>query len=207
MGEAKAALERVASSAPEAALLARQASLKRKVHSVCASKTATRVALPRWVLAAELERMADIGNVHLSRMSEGRYTIRRCDASSGGGRGARGLDLEVLDAHTGRARDASTLSGGEQFLASLSLALGLADIASQGGRAAGHVYEMLILDEGFGTLDPDALDKAIEAVDHVQASGRTVGIITHVAEVKQRVSARLEVTRTPSGGSTLKTSV
>ena len=118
--------------------------------------------------------------------------------------GGRGLTLEVTDSHTGRSRGTATLSGGEQFQASLSLALGLADVISHGGTASGKQFEALFVDEGFGSLDPDALDEAIGALSQVQASGRIVGAITHVEGMKERLHVGIEVRRCANGrGSTL----
>jgi exonuclease SbcC len=97
----------------------------------------------------------------------------------------------VMDAHTGVARPAATLSGGESFLASLSLALGLADVVQS--HSGGIRLETMFVDEGFGTLDPDSLDLAMRALEDLQAGGRLVGIISHVVELKERVGARLEV--------------
>jgi exonuclease SbcC len=111
----------------------------------------------------------------------------------------------VLDAHTGRARSPRTLSGGEQFQASLALALGLADVVSQGGSGSGRRIEALFVDEGFGSLDPRALDDAIETLHQLHASGRMVGAITHVEAMKERLHPGIVVTRLPDGkGSTLR---
>jgi exonuclease SbcC len=156
------------------------------------------VKLERWVLAGELDRVTDAANVHLARMTNHRYRLGRSAGSRGG------LTLEVFDAHTGRARTTVSLSGGEQFQASLSLALGLADVVSRGGAASGKQFEALFVDEGFGSLDSDALDDAIRALALLQETGRTVGVITHVEAMKQQLHVGIEVERLPDGkGSTL----
>ena len=175
-----------------------------RVATVCAGRGPVKLALETWVLAAELERVTDAANVHLHRMTAGRYALRRTGAATHGNRQA-GLDLEVFDAHTGRGRRTATLSGGEQFQASLALALGLADVVSQGGGAAsGKVFEALFVDEGFGSLDPDALDDAIAALDQLRASGRMIGVITHVEAMKQGLPVGIEVRRRSDGrGSSL----
>lgn len=167
------------------------------VFKTCNGEAGIRVKLESWVLAAELDRVTAAANVHLGRMSKGRYRLSR-----EGGRSA--LGLEVFDAHTGRARATASLSGGEQFQASLSLALGLADVVSHGGTASGKQFEALFVDEGFGSLDPQALDDAIEALSQIQAGGRIVGAITHVEGMKERLHTGIEVKALPDGkGSTL----
>jgi DNA repair protein SbcC/Rad50 len=110
----------------------------------------------------------------------------------------------VFDSNTGRARDTASLSGGEQFQASLALALGLADVISQGGTGSGKLFEALFVDEGFGSLDPKALDQAIEALLMIQQGGRMVGAITHVEAMKERLHPGIEVRPNEDGrGSTL----
>ncbi len=169
----------------------------RSVHDTCNGARHRNPRLDRWVLAGELERVTDAANVHLARMTANRYQLRRRDDEEGGGRST--LTLEVLDAHTGRGRSTGSLSGGEQFQASLSLALGLADVVSQGGSgtaggpAGGRVFEALFVDEGFGSLDPQSLDEAINALASLQAGGRMVGAITHVEAMKQQLHVGIEV--------------
>jgi len=164
----------------------------------CNGEAGMGVKLERWVLAAELERVTQAANVHLARMSNGRFRLGRKE-------GRVTLEIEVFDSNTGRARATSSLSGGEQFQASLSLALGLADVVSHGGTASGRTFEALFVDEGFGSLDPKALDQAIEALLMIQAGGRMVGAITHVEGMKERLHTGIEVSAREDGkGSTLK---
>ena len=111
-----------------------------------------------------------------------------------------GLDMEIFDHYSGYARPLATLSGGESFLASLSLALGLADVVQ--ACAGGVRLDTMFIDEGFGTLDSETLDVALKALFELQKSGRLIGIISHVEELRSRIPARLEVTKTKSGGST-----
>ena len=166
--------------------------------STCNGDAGMGVKLERWVLAAELERVTQAANVHLGRMSNGRFRLGRKE-------GKVTLAIEVFDSNTGRARATSSLSGGEQFQASLSLALGLADVVSHGGTASGRTFEALFVDEGFGSLDPKALDQAIEALLMIQAGGRMVGAITHVEGMKERLHTGIEVSAREDGkGSTLK---
>lgn len=184
--------------------LRRRAQLTERAQQVCRGQVGPRVSLRRWVLGQELDRVVAAASVHLAQMTSGRYSIRRV-VEVAGGRSARGLDLEVLDAHTGRPRSPRTLSGGEQFQASLALALGLADVVSRGGTGSGRRIEALFVDEGFGSLDPRALDDAIETLHQLHASGRMVGAITHVEAMKERLHPGIVVTRLPDGkGSTLR---
>jgi len=129
-------------------------------------------------------------------MSRNRYSLRRASGNADLRKGG-GLDLEVPDAHTGRARAASTLSGGEGFQASLALALGLSDVVQR--HAGGVKLNTVFVDEGFGSLDPEALDLALETLNELKQGGRLVGIISHLEEVKQRIPARLEVLPAPRG--------
>jgi exonuclease SbcC len=186
------------------AVVAGSAELRRRrddariVFRTCNGEAGMRVKLERWVLAGELDRVTDAANAHLARMTNHRYRLHRNSGSKGG------LTLEVFDAHTGRARATASLSGGEQFQASLSLALGLADVVSHGGTASGKQFEALFVDEGFGSLDPDALDDAINALTQLQAAGRMVGAITHVEAMQQQLHVGIEVRSLPDGrGSTL----
>lgn len=170
----------------------------RAVFETCNGNNLTKVQLETWVLAGELDRVTAAANVHLARMTRHRYSLRR-DEPTGVGARRSGLDLVVDDADTGRPRPPSTLSGGEQFQAALALALGLADVVSQ----AGNVHEALFVDEGFGSLDADALDEAVDALVGLHATGRMVGVITHVETMKRQLPVGIEVRKLPSGGSTL----
>lgn len=171
----------------------------REVFETCNGNNLTKVQLETWVLAGELDRVTAAANVHLARMTRHRYSLRR-DEPTGVGARRGGLDLVVDDADTGRPRPPSTLSGGEQFQASLALALGLADVVSQSGK----VHEALFVDEGFGSLDADALDEAVDALVDLHATGRMVGVITHVETMKRQLPVGIEVRKLPSGGSTLR---
>jgi exonuclease SbcC len=168
------------------------------VADVCDGKTGDKISLESWVLASELDRVVAAASVHLHQMSRGRYRLERTDDAGHRGRQA-GLDLAVFDSDTGRQRSPRTLSGGEKFQASLALALGLADVVSQGGRASGLAYETLFVDEGFGSLDPEALEQAVETLHQLRHSGRTVAVITHVEAMKQRLPAGIEVRRRADG--------
>lgn len=154
------------------------------------------VTFERYVLGAILDEVVYAANLRLQKMSRNRYSLERSDYT-GGGRGKQGLDLAVMDAFTGQSRPANTLSGGETFLASMALALGLADVIQS--YAGGIHMDTMFIDEGFGTLDPDTLELAMETLLQLQASGRLIGIISHVPELKSRIPAHLEVTRGDDG--------
>ena len=153
------------------------------------------VSFERYVLGAILEEVLCAANLRLHDMSRGRYRLER--SVEEGGRGARGLDIAVFDAYTGASRPANTLSGGETFLASLGLAMGLADVIQS--YAGGIHLDTMFIDEGFGTLDPDTLDVAMETLVALQSQGRLVGIISHVPELQQQIGAHLVVTKTDEG--------
>ena len=192
------ALQQVLEISTGSVELRRRRDTARTVFKTCNGEAGIKVKLERWVLAGKLDRVTQAANVHLARMTSSRYQLGRAKGSRGG------LTLEVFDAHTGRARTTASLSGGEQFQASLALALGLADVVSHGGTASGKLFEALFVDEGFGSLDPDALDDAISALSMLQAAGRVVGAITHVEAMKERLHVGIEVRRLADGkGSTL----
>ncbi|MBW4719224.1 AAA family ATPase [Saccharothrix obliqua] len=157
-----------------------------------------RMTLRTYVLAARLEEVAVAASTRLERMSQGRY--RFVHSVEAGPRGTRGgLGLDVLDDYSGQRRPAKTLSGGESFLASLALALGLSDVV-----AAGAVLDTLFIDEGFGTLDAETLELVMNTLDELRAGGRVIGIVSHVEELRRRIPTRLRV-RKARGGSSLET--
>ncbi|MGY1741943.1 MULTISPECIES: AAA family ATPase [unclassified Blastococcus] len=155
-----------------------------------------RMRLQSFVLAARLEQVAEVAGRRLLEMSGSRYTFRHSDAQ--GRHGARGgLGLEVFDEYTGTLRPTKTLSGGESFMASLALALALADVVT--AESGGVQMDTLFVDEGFGTLDAGALDAVMDVLDELRRGGRTVGVISHVEELRTRIPTRLEVISGRSG--------
>ncbi|MFJ1928281.1 AAA family ATPase [Streptomyces sp. NPDC088131] len=154
-----------------------------------------KMRLESYVLAARLEQVAAAATARLRRMSSGRYTLVHSDARTGGRRA--GLGLHVIDAWTGRERDTATLSGGETFFASLALALGLADVVTD--EAGGVRLDTLFIDEGFGSLDDQALDEVLDVLDSLRERDRSVGIVSHVADLRRRIPAQLEVVKTRHG--------
>ncbi|WP_349428636.1 SMC family ATPase [Microbacterium sp. LWS13-1.2] len=157
--------------------------------------------LETFVLAAELEEIVAAANMRLSDMSSGRYRLQHTDARAARG-AASGLGLEIMDAFTGQARPAQSLSGGETFLASLALALGLAEVVT--ARAGGVRLDTLFVDEGFGSLDEETLDLAMRTLDELRQGGRMVGVISHVAAMKEQLPAQLAVEATPHGPSVIR---
>ncbi|MFF3500751.1 AAA family ATPase [Streptomyces sp. NPDC003247] len=154
-----------------------------------------RMRLESYVLAARLEQVAAAATARLHRMSSGRYTLVHSDDRTG--RGRSGLGLHVVDAWTGRERDTSTLSGGETFFASLALALGLADVVTD--EAGGVRLDTLFIDEGFGSLDDQTLDEVLDVLDSLRERDRSVGIVSHVADLRRRIHAQLEVVKGRAG--------
>lgn len=160
-----------------------------------------RVALTTYVLRHWFEQVVAAANVRLAVMSAGRYELRRVD--EGESRRQRvGLTLSVIDRYTGEERSPRSLSGGEAFYTSLALALGLADVVR--AEAGGVDLETLFIDEGFGSLDEQTLDQVLGVIDELRDRGRAVGIVSHVADLKERITERLEVRRLPDGSSTAR---
>ncbi|GDY03781.1 hypothetical protein LBMAG49_31100 [Planctomycetota bacterium] len=159
----------------------------------------TELTFQRYVLSTMLDLVLVAASLRLQKMSDGRFTLHRSEVQ-GDLRMSSGLDLLVEDGHTGKRRAANTLSGGEGFLASLSLALGLADIVQS--RKGGVQLDTLFIDEGFGSLDPEALDCALQTLMALQKNGRLIGIISHVTEVKEQIKTQLEVLPSRKGSTT-----
>jgi exonuclease SbcC len=160
-----------------------------------------RIALTTYVLRHWFEQVVAAANARLAIMSSGRYELRRID--EGESRRQRGgLTLSVIDRYTGEQRSPRSLSGGEAFYTSLALALGLADVVK--AEAGGVDLQTLFIDEGFGSLDEQTLDQVLGVIDELRDRGRAVGIVSHVADLKERVTERLEVRRLPDGSSTAR---
>jgi exonuclease SbcC len=134
-------------------------------------------------------------------MSDGRYELQHTEQGTRRANAAAGLEIKVMDEFTGKSRDPHTLSGGEQFLASLALALGLAEVVTN--RAGGVELATLFVDEGFGSLSPTYLDVAMATLDSLRQSGRTVGVISHVESMAESIAAQVQVIRHPGGWSSI----
>jgi len=160
-----------------------------------------RVALTTYVLRHWFAQVVAAANLRLSAMSSQRYELRRTDEGKAK-RDRSGLTLAVIDRHTGEERSPASLSGGETFYTSLALALGLADVVR--AEAGGVDLDTLFIDEGFGSLDSGTLDQVMGVIDDLRDRGRVIGIVSHVAELKERVPERLEVRRLPDGSSAVQ---
>ncbi len=173
---------------------ARTAGLYRQLFNDISGKNPRKIALDSWVLGIYLEEITAYASSRLHRISDGRYTLLLNQDT--GGSGAKGLDLEILDAYTGKKRPCGTLSGGETFMASISLALALTDVVRN--RAGGITLDALFIDEGFGSLDEASLEKALAILDEIRGT-RCVGLISHVPGMRSRIPTRLEVIKTAVG--------
>ncbi|EQM86756.1 AAA family ATPase [Microbacterium maritypicum] len=160
-----------------------------------------KMTLETFVLAAELEEIVEAANRRLHDMSAGRYQLQHSDALAARG-AASGLGIVVFDAFTGQTRPPQSLSGGETFLTSLALALGLAEVVT--ARAGGIRLDTLFIDEGFGSLDGDTLDVAMRTLDELRQGGRTVGVISHVEAMQEQIPAQLTVRALPNGPSVIE---
>ncbi|TQJ30984.1 AAA family ATPase [Microbacterium sp. SLBN-146] len=198
-GAADAAHDLIAERAGEAAVITELA------NAVAGRAPNTKkMDLETFVLAAELEKIVAAANTRLTEMTDGRYLLQHSDALAAHGR-ASGLGLAVMDLHTGHSRPVQSLSGGETFLASLALALGLAQVVT--AEAGGVRLDTLFIDEGFGSLDRDTLDIAMRTLDELRVGGRTVGVISHVEAMQADLPAGIVVEATPEGPSVIRQAV
>ena len=189
-------LERLAELDREAAGVHERYEVIGRLADVANGDNPRHLSFQRYVLGAFLDDVLVAASQRLHLMTNGRYRLERTERRFGG-KAAAGLNLEVYDAWTGIARPVATLSGGETFMAALSLALGLAEVVQ--AHAGGIHLETVFVDEGFGSLDDESLDHAISALVDLGEDGRLVGIISHVSELRERIDARLEVTADKSG--------
>lgn len=160
------------------------------------SKETEYISFERYVLGIYFEEIIEAANSRFTQMTNSRYSLIRNKEKTKGA-GPKGLDLDVFDNYTGMKRSVKTLSGGESFKASLALALGLSDVIQN--HSGGVSVDTLFIDEGFGTLDTDSLDSAIETLVELNQRGRLVGIISHVEELKTRIPVHIKVTKSSKG--------
>lgn len=192
VAEGRAALRRIAPAERE---------LKRLAQVANGQDTALgRYSFDRYVLSAFFEEIIAQANCHLDVMSGGKYSLARRETADRKN-GAAGLELEVRDAFTGEARRTPSLSGGESFQASLALALGLSDVVQQ--HAGGVQLETMFIDEGFGSLDSQSLEKALEVLRQLAGDSRQVGIISHVEKLEECIPQKILV-RGGRNGSTIE---
>ena len=163
-------------------------------------QTGERVQLVQFYLGHRLQQILTYANQRLQEMTHGQFTLKPNPNRKGAGQNY--LSISVFDAWNQGTRDASTLSGGETFTASLALAFGLADVVTN--EAGGRSLESLFIDEGFGTLDPEYLEKVMQSLDELRESGRMIGLISHVEEMKQRIPMQLLVTKESGDGAHVK---
>ena len=174
-----------------------------EVTALARGDNPTGTPLATWVLQARFDEVLVFANERLAQMSSGRYELVRVDQEAGQRGRRQGLGLAVTDnLGVGRSRDPRTLSGGETFYVSLALALALADVVS--AESGGVSLDTLFIDEGFGTLDPQTLQDVLAELGRLQEGGRTVGIVSHVAELRRQIPDRIEVRRGKTG-STVRT--
>ncbi|HDR4296535.1 TPA: SMC family ATPase [Bacillus anthracis] len=166
------------------------------LYEVMKGDNESRISFERYILIEYLEQIVQIANERLRKLSNGQFYLKRSERVEKRNRQS-GLGLDVYDAYTGQTRDVKTLSGGEKFNASLCLALGMADViqAYEGGIS----IETMFIDEGFGSLDEESLTKAVDTLIDLQKSGRFIGVISHVQELKNAMPAVLEVTKQKDG--------
>jgi DNA repair protein SbcC/Rad50 len=167
------------------------------LSQVANGKNPLNMSLQRFVLSVILDEVLIAAGERLGHMSKGRYTLLRRTEVTGAQKS--GLELDVEDAYTGKTRAVSTLSGGESFIAALSLALGLSAVVQS--HSGGIRLDTLFIDEGFGSLDPESLDLAITTLIDLQQAGRMVGVISHVPELKERIDVRVDVVVGRAGSS------
>jgi exonuclease SbcC len=167
--------------------------------SASTSDNAKGMSLPTFVLRERFVDVVASANERLATMSDGRYCLEHTEDRRGNRKS--GLDLQIRDTHAEKPRDPATLSGGESFYCSLALALGLADVVTS--EAGGVDLGTLFVDEGFGSLDADTLDQVLEVLQGLATSGRTVGIVSHVPELKEQVAERVSVVPNRDGSSRL----
>ena len=170
------------------------------LSEVANGQTGNKISLQRFVLSVLLDDVLLEASHRLQMMSKGRYRLIRKEDRAKGNK-ASGLDLEVEDAYTSKVRPVATLSGGESFMAALSMALGLSEVVQ--AYAGGIKLDTLFIDEGFGSLDQDSLDLAIRTLMDLQSSGRMIGVISHVSEMKEQIGTRIDIIKTAQGSETV----
>lgn len=192
-----AVVERQRQASAALTQLQQRADLLHGVADRCLGRSSPHISLQRWVLSAYLEEICSYANQRLDLMTAGRYQLLLSDGSGQRRGGKAGLGLRVLDAFTGEEREVSSLSGGETFQASLALALGVADTVQ--AHSGGVRLDTLFIDEGFGSLDPDSLQLAMDELDRLRDGGRMIGLISHVAGLRERIRSGIEVVASERG--------
>lgn len=193
--------EKIATTSERIILLEEQVHRIMDLYDILRGHNPLKISFERYVQIEYLEQIVQAANERLKHMSSGQFQLLRSERQETHGKQS-GLGLDVYDAYTGQKRDVKTLSGGEKFNASLCLALGMADVIQS---FQGNIrIETMFIDEGFGSLDEESLNKAIDTLIDLQKSGRMIGIISHVAELKAAIPAILEVEKQKEGYSRTK---
>ena len=193
--------EKIASTSSRISLLEEQVHRIMDLYDILRGNNQRKISFERYVQIEYLEQIVLAANERLKHMSSGQFQLLRSERQETHGKQS-GLGLDVYDAYTGQKRDVKTLSGGEKFNASLCLALGMADVIQS---FQGNIrIETMFIDEGFGSLDEESLNKAIDTLIDLQKSGRMIGVISHVAELKAAIPAILEVEKQKEGYSRTK---
>ena len=193
--------EKIVDAEKRVAHLEKQLYIITDLYDVVRGQNSSKISFERYLQIEFLEQIIMVANERLKRLSNGQFLLMRSERQESRGKQS-GLGLDVFDAYTGQTRDVKTLSGGEKFNASLCLALGMADVIQsfQGGVS----IDTMFIDEGFGSLDEESLNKAIDTLIDLQKSGRMIGVISHVQELKNAIPAILEVKKTKEGYSQTK---
>jgi exonuclease SbcC len=191
-------IEKVEGTEQEIRLLEKEAGRVKELYAMLNGQNEKKLSFERYIQINYLDKITEAANVRLYHLSNGQFELRRSDRLEKHAKQS-GLGLDVYDAYTDQLRDVKTLSGGEKFNASLSLALGMADVIQS---FQGNIrIETMFIDEGFGSLDEEALNKAIDTLIDLQDSGRMIGVISHVAELKATMPAVLHVEKAMNGHS------
>lgn len=159
-----------------------------------------KISFERYMLQTYLERVLTVANQRLDRLTNSRYQFE-LNHEAGSYRNQTGLEINIYDDNSGTVRSAHTLSGGESFIAALALALSLAEVIQE--QAGGVLIDALFIDEGFGSLDEEALEMAMEALETIENEGRMIGIISHIGELKARIPQQLQIKSNGNGQSTV----
>ncbi|QUN04661.1 SMC family ATPase [Shewanella yunxiaonensis] len=196
MANLQRAADKLQQEAQASRLLEQQYAVVGTLADVANGNNQGKLSLQRFVLSVLLDDVLLEASERLALMSKGRYRLLRKEDRAKGNK-ASGLELEVEDAYSSRVRPVATLSGGESFMAALALALGLSDVVQ--AYAGGIRLDTLFIDEGFGSLDQDSLELAIRTLIDLQSTGRMIGVISHVSEMKEQITTRIDIAKQVRG--------